>query len=136
MLFGNNGAKFSTDRKYRFALWRIWDESKPCIMFIGLNPSTANESTDDPTIRRIKKFASDWGYGGVYMMNCFPYVSTNPDDLKDFGNTAMNDHWLNQVAEKCSETIFAWGAFPIVKESGRDKELCIYGIWARLAAKR
>ena len=119
----DNGALFSEDRKYRYALWRIWDKSKPLIMFIGLNPSTANEAQDDPTIRRIKSMAGKWGYGGVYMMNCFPYVSTNPDDLKDFGNTSLNDQWLHDISELCQEIIFAWGSFDIVKESGMDKAL-------------
>ncbi|MBN4061695.1 DUF1643 domain-containing protein [Bacteroidales bacterium AH-315-I05] len=122
-LFDNNGAEFSDCRKYRYALWRIWDESKPTVMFIGLNPSTANETDNDPTIRRVKRFASDWGFGGVYMLNCFPYISTNPNELRDFGNTAMNDHWLRKIADKCGEVIFAWGSFDIVKELGRDVEL-------------
>jgi hypothetical protein len=43
-LFEDNGAEFSTDRKYRYALWRKWDAINPLAMFIGLNPSTANES--------------------------------------------------------------------------------------------
>lgn len=46
-LDNNNGAIFSDDRKYRYVLWRSWDNEKPRVMFIGLNPSTANESTDD-----------------------------------------------------------------------------------------
>lgn len=124
-LFNNNGAEFSECRKYRYALWRIWDESKPMVMFIGLNPSTANETNDDPTIRRVKRFAADWGHGGVYMLNCFPYISTNPNDLRDFGNTSMNDHWLYKIANKCNEVIFAWGSFDVVKELGRDEELSI-----------
>ena len=66
-----SGAEFSPDRKYRYALWRIWDKSNPLIMFIGLNPSKANELKDDPTIRRVRRFAFDWGYGGVYMINYF-----------------------------------------------------------------
>jgi hypothetical protein len=122
-LFKNNGAEFSFCRKYRYFLWRIWDDEKPLIMFIGLNPSTANEINDDPTIRRIQKFAFDWGFGGVYMLNCFPYISTNPNDLKDFGNTDTNDEQLKRIGLLCSEIIFAWGSFNIVKETGRDAEL-------------
>ena len=67
-LFGphdGNGAVFSPDRIYRYVLYRVWDEAKPRVMFIGLNPSTADESVDDPTIRRCKRFAADWGYGGA-----------------------------------------------------------------------
>ncbi|HWY11777.1 MAG TPA: DUF1643 domain-containing protein [Bacteroidia bacterium] len=119
----NNGAIFSECRKYRYALWRIWDKSKPMVMFIGLNPSTANENKDDATIRRVRTIASTLGYGGVYMTNCFPYISTDPKQLNEFGNTATNDHWLLLVKDICHDVIFAWGNFKIVSESGRNKEL-------------
>ncbi len=111
----NSGAQFSKCRKYRYALWRIWDESKPLVMYIGLNPSKANEEKTDNTITRVIGISKSLGYGGIYMMNCFPYVSTNPDDLKDFGNTALNDHWLYKVAAKCQDIIFAWGRFKVAK---------------------
>lgn len=116
-------AMFSDCRKYRYALWRVWDKSKPSVMFIGLNPSTANENKDDATIRRVRTIASNLGYGGVYMTNCFPYISTDPADLKDFGNTATNNHWLLLVNDICQDVIFAWGNFKIVTETGRNKEL-------------
>ena len=126
-LFGNienSGADFSECRNYRYALWRIWDKSKPMIMFIGLNPSIANATQDDPTIRRVKRFAKDWGYGGVYMMNCFAYVSTKPELIK---HNPMADEWNNNMltinASKCKSVLFAWGNFEIIKETGRDKEL-------------
>jgi hypothetical protein len=119
------GATFSQCKRYRYALWRIWDESKPLVMFIGLNPSTANETTDDATIRRVKQIANNLGYGGVYMMNCFAYVSTDPKLLK---HNPMSDEWNNNmlttVSYKCDgNVIFAWGNFSIVKETGRDTEL-------------
>lgn len=119
----NNGAEFSDCRRYRYALWRIWDEAKAPAMFIGLNPSTANEGTNDPTIRRVIHFAKAWGHGGVYMLNCFPFVSTNPNDLRTEGNQALNDHWLYKCAAKSSRIVFAWGAFSVVRELGRDVEL-------------
>jgi len=119
----NSGAQFSQCRRYRFALWRIWDESKPLIMFIGLNPSTANETEPDPTITRVIGFAKSWGYGGVYMMNCFPFVSTDPDGLNYDGYKDFNDQLLKEIGAKCKEIIFAWGNFKIVREVGRDVEL-------------
>jgi len=54
-------AKFSEDGRNRYWLSRIWDVNKPCIAFIGLNPSTANAEKDDPTIRRVISFATKWG---------------------------------------------------------------------------
>ena len=59
-------------------------------MFIGLNPSTANEITNDPTIRRVQRFAFDWGYGGVYMMNLFAYITAYPKELEHAESPAHN----------------------------------------------
>jgi hypothetical protein len=50
-------AEFSACRKNRYALWRVWNEADPLVMFIGLNPSVADETADDPTIRRCIQFA-------------------------------------------------------------------------------
>lgn len=60
----NKGAMFSKCRKYRYVLWRIWDDDKPRVMFIGLNPSIAGAIIDDPTIRKVIGFAKRWGFGG------------------------------------------------------------------------
>lgn len=118
------GAIFSECRQHRYELWRIWDEENPLVMFIGLNPSTANENDDDPTIKSVVRIAKSNGYGGVYMMNCFSYISTDPKGLcfEDVANE-WNNHLLVAVSSKCQDVIFAWGNFPIVKEKGRDKEL-------------
>jgi len=107
-----SGAEFSECGKYRYVLWRIWNDDLPKIMFIGLNPSTANATMDDPTIRRVKRFAKDWGYGGVYMCNLFAYVSPNPKDLMLCGDAiGDNDKWLNEVSKRCKDILFAWGSF-------------------------
>lgn len=106
------GAEFSPCRKYRYVLWRIWYRAKPKVMFIGLNPSTANEMSDDPTIRRVKAMAKNWGYGGVYMVNLFAFVTTYPDELLKCPDPVNgNDIWLQKVASQCAEIIFAWGNF-------------------------
>ncbi len=117
----SSGAIFSDCRNYRYALWRIWDESKPLIMFIGLNPSTASEVMDDPTIRRVKRFAADWGYGGVYMMNLFGIVSPDPSILKTCSDpVGENNKWLSEIKAKCHDVLFAWGNFDVFS---RDKEI-------------
>jgi len=115
----DNGAYFSDCRKYRYALWRIWDKSKQLVMFIGLNPSTANESKDDPTIRRVKKFASDWGFGGFYMMNLFAYVTSDPGELKKHNNL-INNFWLLKISSKCKRVVFAWGSFNEATERAQE----------------
>ena len=119
-LFEDNGAIFSDDRKYRFVLWRKWDKTKPMIMFIGLNPSTANENHDDPTIRRVVGFARKWGYGGVYMLNLFTYVSAYPAELtKCEDPLLMADHYLEVFCHKAELIVFAWGNFPEAVERSR-----------------
>jgi hypothetical protein len=112
----SSGAVFSEDRKYRYYLWRAWDEKKPSIVFIGLNPSTANESKNDPTIRRVLTFAKNWGYGKVYMMNLFALVSPFPKDLLECPDPiAENDSYLKTIC-KGKDILFAWGAFKAAKD--------------------
>jgi len=119
-----SGAQFSINKKYRYSLWRIWDEKKPKVMFIGLNPSTANETTDDPTIRRVVQISKNLGYGGVYMMNCWAYIATDPTLLQiNHISEEWNNELLTITASKCSAVVFAWGNFKIVRDLGRDKEL-------------
>lgn len=119
------GADFSEDKLYRYSLWRVWDEALPLVMFVGLNPSTANGETDDPTIRRCRSIAKNLGYGGFYMCNCFSYISTNPDMLKaeTLDAAIRNATIMRRVADSCASVIFAWGNFPIVAKSGIDKKL-------------
>ena len=117
----NNGAIFSDCGKYRYALWRVWDRDKPLVMFIGLNPSTANKTTNDPTIRRVQKFALDWGFGGVYMMNLFVYVTAHPEELiKHPEHLKRNDILLTAFADKCQRIIFAWGSFKEARERAKE----------------
>jgi hypothetical protein len=116
-----SGAKFSECRKYRYELWRIWDDTKPVVMFIGLNPSTANESKDDPTIRRVKEMARVWGYGGVYMMNLFAWVTPYPEELHASPDPiGKNDWYLVQRAYLVDKIIFAWGNFKEAEARGKQ----------------
>lgn len=122
----NFGAEFSEDRKYRYALWRIWQPELPFVMFIGLNPSTANEDKNDPTINRVCQIAKNNGYGGVYMMNCFSLVSTDPEVLQEVYDCLheeedlKNMRWLLEVRKKCSAVVFAWGNFKIVEQRAKS----------------
>lgn len=120
------GAEFSECRNYRYALWRIWDKSKPLVMFIGLNPSTANETDNDPTIKSVCRIAKSNGYGGVYMMNCFSLVSTDPKKLQEVYDCLHeredieNMRWLLEVKRKCADVVFAWGNFDIVRQRAKS----------------
>lgn len=109
----NKGAEFSPGRKHRYVLWRIWDVSRAKIMFIGLNPSTADENEDDPTIRRCINFAKDWGcYGGIYVLNLFAYRATKPRDMRLAADPigADNDTCLINYGIKSSAIVACWGS--------------------------
>lgn len=113
-LFGrwlDAGATFDPNRIWRYRLWRIWSEVEPAIGFCMLNPSTADESVDDPTIRRCIGFARAWGYGGVVIVNLFALRSTDPKALAKHPDPIGpdNDAYLSQLAETVPLIIAAWG---------------------------
>ena len=116
----NAGAEFSDCGLYRYKLWRIWDESLPLAMCIGLNPSTANAVKADPTITNLTKMLKLLGYGGFYMMNLFGLVTAYPKELiKHADPVGENDKWLKEAQGKCSDVIFAWGAFVQARERAK-----------------
>jgi hypothetical protein len=104
-------AMFSPCRTWRYTLGRIWKQDAPLLAVIGLNPSTADEREDDPTIRRCMRFAMDWGYGGLMMLNLFAFRSTDPEGLKSASDPVGpgNDEAIRRTVEIASETLVAWG---------------------------
>lgn len=107
-------AAFSPDYRYRYALWRDTGAlgAEGTVLFVGLNPSTADETADDPTIRRCIRFARDWGYARLAMANAYAFRSTDPAGLADAEDPVgpENDAWLQKLAGGCEERIAAWGA--------------------------
>jgi len=102
--------------KYRYSLTRVWDENKPRVLFIMLNPSTADAEKDDPTIRRCIGFAKDWGYGGLYVVNLFALRATNPKDLltAPFVVGVKNEKWIRRMSSLAHLVVCAWGNGAIV----------------------
>lgn len=121
----NKTATFSPCRKYRYTLFRDWGGffSSGYAMFIGLNPSTADETVDDPTIRRCIGYANSWGYRGLYMANLFAFRATLPEDMKCAEDPVgpENDYTLITMAEKADVIVAAWGTQG--KYMGRDEEV-------------
>lgn len=112
MTYIDKGAEFSECGKYRYCLRRVWDTNLPFVMCIGLNPSTANHEDDDPTIRNLVELLNKSGYGGLFMMNLFALISSNPNDLRECPDPIKdNDIWLHSMASRCDDVIFCWGAF-------------------------
>ena len=104
-------ADFSPCRTYRYALWRTWDKTEPCVLFLGLNPSTADETENDPTITRCIDFAKQWGFGGLCMANLFAFRATQPKDLKQAKAPVgdANDKWLSKLHRDAGLVVAAWG---------------------------
>lgn len=111
---------FSPCRKYRYTLWRAWADDlfrnrtqAGFVMFIGLNPSTADETLDDPTIRRCMDFTKRWGYLTLCMTNLFAWRATDHKMMKSapfpVGETYYNDLYLFEMAAAASLIICAWG---------------------------
>lgn len=111
-------AIFSECRTWRYTLERYWDDSRARLLFVLLNPSTADAERDDPTNRRGMGFARSWGYGSCVFVNLFAFRSPDPDDLVDpigvDGNLidpvgpANNIHILTQ-AVLADRIVLAWG---------------------------
>ena len=107
----NKSAIISQDKMYRYELSRQWDSMKSCVMFIMLNPSTADGIKDDPTIRRCINFAKSWDYGGIYVGNLYAYRATNPKELRNKSNpwgTENNVHLIS-MANRSAIVVCAWG---------------------------
>lgn len=113
------GAMISDCKRYRFRLWRIWDESLPLVMFVMHNPSKADDQDNDPTITRCIGFAKSWGYGGIYVGNLITYRATKPDTLKgipfDVLCPLVNIGHTNEMAALCKMHVLAYGN-PVVKD--------------------
>ncbi len=80
-------------------------------MFVGLNPSTADENIDDPTLIRCINYAKLWGYGGVCMANLFAFRATDPNVMKAAKDPVgkNNNDWLNKLANDAALVVAAWG---------------------------
>ncbi len=111
---GISGAVFNdSTRRFRYALWRAWQPTGHRLLFIGLNPSTANDIKDDPTIRRLIGFAKSWDFGGLFAGNLFSLVTANPDVLWHSSSPELpngpNDVAIKRMREHSSMVLVGWG---------------------------
>lgn len=81
-------------------------------MWIGLNPSTADENQLDPTLRRIAAFSKRENFDGFIMTNLFAWRDTTPSGMKAAVDPIgrLNDHWIQESAKQCDTVVAAWGA--------------------------
>ena len=113
-------AGFSRCGAYRYWLKRRWSDA-PGVVFIGLNPSTADAHTDDATLRRIVNFAANWGFGAATVVNLFAWRTPRPEVLKRATDPIgpRNNHWLRKMARGGEPMVVAWGNHGI--HQGRDR---------------
>lgn len=104
-------ATISTCGRYRYSLTRRWGTALPMVCFIGLNPSTADAETDDPTMRREINFARAWGFGSLVKVNLFALRETLPErmlcDPQPIG--PLNDQFIAAAVQASSAVVCAWG---------------------------
>lgn len=113
----DSGAEFSTDRLHRFLLWRIWSPAPGALLgFVMLNPSTADETRNDPTTKRNMARARHLGYAGIVQANLYSFRSASPSKLKASGypggpaSGGQNMYYVGQMFAACKDVVLAWGA--------------------------
>jgi len=121
-------ATLSEDGRYRYVLSRRWSKDKkaPSILWVMLNPSTADADVDDPTIRRVIGFTRREGYERAYVVNLYAFRATDPSELT--GMEPMEaigplcDRYIGDVAQLdvTRRVIVAWGAHPMARRRERD----------------
>ena len=109
-------AILSEDRKYRYWLERdvrTLRQETGTLAVVMLNPSTADEMEDDPTIRRCIGFARRWDHGRLIVVNLFALRSVNPDELTMWDDPVglENDDWIRKAIGEADVTLVAWGAW-------------------------
>lgn len=104
------GACIDNSGAYRYALWREWCEG-PRVAFVMLNPSTADATTDDPTIRRCAAFARSWGFGSVEVVNLCAYRTASPAGLLAVPEAvgAANAEHVAAAVDRAELVVVAWG---------------------------
>jgi hypothetical protein len=116
-------ARISDDGKYRYHLGRYWGSgmSGRQVAFVGLNPSTADAAQDDPTVRRCIRFARDWGFDQLLMVNLFAFRSTDPSYLWTASDPVgpENDQMLRAAAVESELVVGAWGAHELAIPAAR-----------------
>jgi len=111
---------------YRYLLERSWSKRtsrKSTVAFIGLNPSTADATHDDPTIRKCMAYAQAWQFKKLIMVNLFAWRATNPNELLTAKNPVgkINDQHLDEAVLRSALVVACWGEYGAIL--GRSEAL-------------
>lgn len=107
-------AHLSPNETYRYYLSRSWaDDGRRSVLFVMLNPSTADGEKDDATVRKCFGFASRLGYDKLRIVNLFAYRARDPKSLIAFQGDRVgldNDWWLDTTVKLSQKVVVAWGS--------------------------
>ena len=108
---GQSIAIFSDCNFYRYVLERTWNYNGLRCLFVMLNPSTADEIKNDPTIERCERRARELGFGSLRVCNIFAYRSTDPKMMQSVVDPigAENNNWISACCKWSDAIICAWG---------------------------
>lgn len=124
-------AVYSPCARYRYALTRVWDATAPRAVFVMLNPSTATEVQNDPTVERCERRARALGFGGFRVVNIFAFRATDPKVMRAQADPVGpdNDAAIAEAVGWGDQIICAWGNHGAYLGRGRTVEalLCAEG---------
>lgn len=120
-----SGAIFSRCETYRYVLWRRWSSILPLLVIVGLNPSTADHTVDDNTIKKLIRMAKLNNFGGIMMVNLFAYRSTDPKGMLEADDPVgpHNMFYLGSVFHNAHTILCAWGKDGVHK--GQDEDIML-----------
>lgn len=115
-----SNAVFSECRAYRYSLTRRW-RNGPLQTWIMLNPSTADEVVNDPTVERCQRRATSWGFGGIEVVNIFALRSTDPKVLRGHDDPigVDNNAYILAAAMRSNMIVCGWGAHGTLQDRGK-----------------
>jgi hypothetical protein len=131
-------ATISRCGKYRYTLYRRWAlgpaaaDQKP-VLWIMLNPSTADHRTDDNTIRRCVDFSKRWGYSSLYVANLYAWRTTYPHELRLVDDATArgpeNQQFIEYLVSRSALVVCAWGGAVRHQQATRDQLNCVSEAW-------
>jgi len=117
-------AVYSDCERYRYSLERVWDEKGKRVLFVMLNPSTATEVQNDPTVERCERRARALGFGAFCVTNIFAWRDTDPRKMRaaDDPTGPENDATILKFSKWADTIICAWGTHGEHRQRGAAVE--------------